>query len=107
MRIERKNAQTLEDALMQMLKDARISSGHNTRRIFEAWDGASGAAQYTTRRFFRDGKLYITLSSSVARSQLYMQRNLLIEKMNALLRADSMFIQDDPNVSFVKELILK
>jgi hypothetical protein len=35
-----------------------------------AWDQASGAAPYTIKRYFRDGKLFITLSSSVLCSQL-------------------------------------
>ena len=72
-----------------------------------AWDAASGAARYTVRRFYRDGKLYITVDSSVVRSQLSFQRDALLKKINALLAEDSLFTRDDARVGFVKELILK
>jgi len=84
-----------------------LGSGHNTYRIFEAWDNASGAAQYTLRRYFRDGKLYITLNNSVVRGQLFFQKDALLEKINHLLEEDPLFIRDDAKVGFVKELILK
>lgn len=106
-RIERKNAITLGEALMMMLKSSRLGAEHNTQRIFEAWDNASGAGRYTVRRFYRDGKLYITLNSSVVRSQLGFQKDALIEKMNVLLAGDDLFIRDNGNAAIVKELILK
>lgn len=106
-RIARRSAIGIDEALRLMLKDSRLSSGHNTARIFEAWDQASGAAQYTLKRYFRDGRLYITVSSSAVRSQLYFQKDALLEKLNALLEGDGMFIKDDPRVGFVRELILK
>ena len=86
---------------------AKLTSGLNTQRIFAAWDAASGAGRYTVRRFFRDGRLYITVDSSVVRSQLSFQRDTLIEKINALLAQDELFTRDDARVGIVKELILK
>lgn len=106
-RVSRKTAVSLGDTILMALKEMRISSTHNTRRIFKAWDDASGAGTYTTKRFFRDGKLYITVNSSVIRNQLYFQKNSLIEKMNCLLEEDDLFIRDDRNVGLVKDLILK
>ncbi|MBP5625406.1 MAG: DUF721 domain-containing protein [Bacteroidales bacterium] len=97
----------LAEAIQEYLKAARLTSGLNTQRIFAAWDAASGAGRYTVRRFFRDGKLYITVDSSVVRSQLSFQRDTLIEKINALLAQDELFTQDDARVGCVKELILK
>ena len=70
-------------------------------------DAASGAGRYTVRRYFRDGKLYITVDSSVVRSQLSFQRDVLLEKINALLAQDELFTCDDPRSGCVKELILK
>lgn len=106
-RLPRKKAIPVSDALQMFLKQSHLSSGLNTQRIFGAWDKASGAAGYTIRRFFRDGTLYITLNSSVARSQLSMQKDALIEKMNGILLNDDLFVRDDPNVGLVKTLVLK
>ena len=58
------------------------------------------------RRYFRDGRLHVTMSSSVLRSQLYFQRDALLEKMNALLRDDGLLAASSGRV-YVKELILK
>lgn len=106
-RMERKNAVQIDELICQFLKANGLAPGHNTYRIFEAWDNASGAAKYTMRKFFRNGKLYITLNNSVVRAQLFFQKEELVEKMNSLLGQDPMFIRDDSRVGLVKELILK
>ena len=96
------------DELVQMfIKSMKLSAGLNTRRIFEAWDAASGASRYTLRRYFRDGKLYITLNSSMVRNQLGFQKAELVDRINELLREDELFLKDDPQVKYVEELILK
>ena len=105
--VRRKEALTMEEVIEEYIKSAKIASGLNTQRIFAAWDAASGAGRYTVRRFFRDGRLYITVDSSVVRSQLSFQRDTLIEKINALLAQDELFTRDDARVGIVKELILK
>jgi len=107
-RVSRKNAVPLGELIQEFLKSSRLSYGHNTQRIFAAWDAASGAGRYTVRRFFRDGRLYITVDSSVVRSQLSFQRAALLEKVNALLAEDELFICDrSASGGVVKELILK
>lgn len=106
-KMERKNALEMKEVIEMYIKSMKLSSGLNTQRIFKAWDDASGAAQYTVRKFFRDGKLYITLNSSVVRNQLGFQNALLVEKINAILQKDELFVRDDPKVSFVQTLILK
>ena len=106
-RVSRKSAVPLGELIQEYLKSSRLGSGHNTQRIFAAWDAASGAARYTVRRFFRDGKLYITVDSSVVRSQLSFQHQALLDKVNALLAEDELFIRDRSQGDVVKELILK
>ena len=106
-RIERKTALGMEDLIREYIRAMKISSGLNVHRIFAAWDQASGAADYTIKRFYRGGRLYITLNSSVVRNQLAFQKEELTLKINSLLRQDTLFTQDDPNVSWVTELILK
>ena len=105
--ISRKDPVGMEELVQMFIRSMKLSAGLNTRRIFEAWDEASGASRYTLRRFFRDGKLYITLSSSMVRGQLMMQRDVLKERINEILRADELFQKDDPAVRYVDELILK
>ena len=106
-KIHRKEAVGMEEIVAQYIKSMKIAVGLNTQRISAAWDACSGAASYTLRRFFRGGKLYITLNSSVVRSQLFLQKDLLIEKMNAFLSQDALFTNDNKTVGFIQELILK
>ena len=106
-KVSRKSAVPLGELIQEYLRSNHLQSGHNTRRIFAAWDAASGAARYTVRRFFRDGRLYITVDSSVVRSQLSFQRQALLDKVNALLAEDELFIRDRSERDVVKELILK
>ena len=96
------------DALVkEYIKSMKLSAGLNTQRIFAAWDACSGAAPFTLKRFFRGGKLYITLASSVYRNQLSFQKEELIRKMNAHLAADPLFTSDNRTVGYIEELILR
>ncbi len=106
-RLMRKKPLSMDEVVSMYIKSMKISSGLNTQCIFSAWDEASGAARFTLKKFFRDGKLYVTLNSSVVRNQLSFQKDALIEKMNSMLAENELFSKDDSRVTFVKELILK
>jgi len=105
--IHRKEAIGMDQVVRQYIQSMKLTAGLNTQRVFAAWDACSGAEAYTLKRFFRGGKLYITLGSSMIRSQLYFQRDVLVEKMNAFLAKDDLFTGEDTTVGYVKELILK
>lgn len=105
--IRRKEALSMETVIEEFIKSAKIASGLNTQRIFSAWDECSGAGPFTLKRYFRSGTLYITLSSSVIRNQLYFQKEALIEKMNAMLAEDPLFTKDNRTTGFVRELVLR
>ena len=106
-RFTRKEAIGMEEIVSRYIKSMKLAAGLNTHRIYEAWDACSGAAPFTLKRYFRSGKLYITLSSSVVRNQLYFQRDLLVEKINAHLSGDPLFTPDNRTVNFVQEIVLK
>ena len=106
-RIHRKEAVGMDKVVQEFIKSMKLAAGLNTQRIYAAWDACSGAGPYTLKRFFRGGKLYITLSSSVIRNQLYFQRAVLIEKMNACLSQDSLFTADNKSVGFITDIILR
>ena len=106
-RIRRKEAVGMDKLVEQFIKSMRLAAGINTQRIFEAWDVCSGAGEFTLKKFFRGGTLYITLNSSVIRNQLYFQKADLIEKMNLFLAQDELFISDNNTVGYIQELVLK
>lgn len=106
-RIGRKEAQGMEELVTQFISEMKLTSGFNRQRVFEAWDVVSGASGYTVDRFFRDGNLYCTISSSVVRNQLYFQRDVLVRKMNEFLDKDSMMVRDSDDGPVIRNLILK
>lgn len=103
----RKTALSVGDAIKDFLKQYKLASGMNTQLIFKAWDEASGAGKYTLKKYFREGKLYITLSSSVVRTQLSFQKDILKDRINGILSSEELFTGDGSTGDFVKELILK
>lgn len=106
-REQRKRAVPVGNLLGLFIKVNGLTAQLNTRRIFKAWDEASGVGPYTAKRFFRDGKLYVTLSSSVVCSQVSLQRRAIIEKINQLLLSDELFTKDDERVGLVQDIILR
>lgn len=106
-RINRKEPLPMEKVVREFLRSSKLSSGLNTRLVFEAWDKASGASRWTIRKYYRDGTLSVTLSSSTARSSLSSRREMIMLKMNQLLEEEPLFESDDPLVGKVREIILK
>lgn len=82
------------DALVQdFIREMKITSGVNNQRASEAWATVSGASRYTLDVSLERGVLYVTLNSSMARNQLYFQRDILLRKLNEFLDADSLFVK--------------
>ena len=106
-RIGRKDAQGMHELIAQYIREMKLATGFNRQRVFEAWDEVSGASRYTIDRFFRDGMLYCTISSSVVRNQLYFQRDVLVQKMNEYLEKDDMLVRDSKSGPVIKNLILR
>lgn len=106
-KIRRKNALPLASAIREYLRQSHLTTGLNTRLVFSAWDSVSGAAPFTLKRYFRNGKLYVTVNSSVVRSQLQRQKDFLLERLNAALDVDNLFDREDCNATWVEDIILK
>ena len=106
-RIHRKQALGMEEVIDQYIRSMKLAAGLNTQRVFAAWDEVSGAASATLRRYYRDGVLRVSLASSVQRFELGLQKAQMIERMNAWLLQDDLFVKDDPEVGLVKDIILK
>lgn len=105
--IEHRDPRKMDEVVRQFIREMHLTAELNTQHIFDAWDRASGAAEYTVARFFRDGTLYVTIGSSVIRSQLYFQKDVILRSLNDILMNDPMFFKDEPKVGFVRSIVLK
>ena len=88
--MDREQAKPLSDALALFVRYNGLGPGLVCQAVFEAWDAVSMAGAYTTNRFFRDGTLHVTVSSSVLRSTLLGRRDAILAGMNETLSANEL-----------------
>ena len=105
-RLRRKDAVGMEQLVQDYIREMKIASGINRQRALEAWNKVSGAARYTLDIFFEKGVMYVTLNSSMARNQLYFQRDVLLKKINEHLEADSLYVKT-PGAPAVRNIVLR
>ena len=92
--IRRREAADMETLIGEMIRELKLASGLNERRVFAAWDEVSGAGMHTINRYFRNGVLYCTMSSSMVRTHILMQKDLILKAMNDRLLADEMYVRE-------------
>ena len=104
-KLSRKEAVGMDQLVRDFIREMKLTSGINNQRAAEAWNTASGASGYTLDVSLDRGVLYVTLNSSMARNQLYFQRDVLLRKVNEFLDNDSLFVKG--NGPAVRNIVLK
>lgn len=104
--IRRQEAVGMDVLVREFIRSMKLTSGINSQRVFAAWDEVSGAGKYTLSRYFRNGTLHCSISSSMVRSQISLQKDVILKQMNEHLAADEMFDSAGDTVP-VKNIILK
>ena len=96
--MKRENTQLISVILKEFIKEEHLEEGLERLRIFKTWDLIVGdaGARATSNKFFKDGVLYCTISSSIVRTQLYYMKDDIVVLMNKMLNGD-----------IVKKLVLK
>ena len=96
--MKRQNTQLISVILKEFIKEEHLEEGLERLRIFKTWDLIVGyaGARATSNKFFKDGVLYCTISSSIVRTQLYYRKDDIVVLMNRMLNGD-----------IVKKLVLK
>ncbi len=104
--LRRQEAVGMDRLVDQFIKEMKLSSGLKKQRAEEAWSKVSGAGRYTLGVSLFKGVMTCTLSSSVVRNQLYLQRDVLLQALNEVLEKDELFFTDG-RFDKVNTLILK
>lgn len=104
--IRRRDAVGMDKLVEEFIKDMKLTAGLNRQRIIEAWYAVSGAQRYTVDVFVRDKTVCCTMGSSMVRSQLYFQKDVLLNQLNAYLESDAMFVKEG-EPPYIKDLILR
>ena len=88
--MRRNNTDKLEDVLGQVLKQNHLDEKLYETRVINSWAVVLGEniMRYTTNIYFNNKKLYVTLSSSVLRHELFLTRTEIRNSLNKYVGAD-------------------
>jgi predicted nucleic acid-binding Zn ribbon protein len=82
--MRKKNTELLSDVIRQVLGDLHLDRPLNEKRLIDAWPLVLGKniVQYTSDLSIRNRVLYVSLTSSVLRHDLFMSREEIKKSLN-------------------------
>jgi predicted nucleic acid-binding Zn ribbon protein len=88
--MRKKNTELLSDVILQVLKEQHLDKPLNEKRLIDAWPLILGASimKYTSEIYIKNRVLYVNLSSSVLRHDLFMSREEIKNSLNKQVGAE-------------------
>lgn len=88
--MRKKNTELLSDVIKQVLKQQHLDKPLYEKRLIEAWPIILGdnIVQYTSELNIKNRILYVSLSSSVLRHDLFLSREQIKNSLNAHVGID-------------------
>ena len=82
--MRKKNTELLSDVIRQVLHEQHLDRPLNEKRIIDAWPEVLGSniMKYTSDLVIRKKVLYVTLTSSVLRHDLFLSREEIKNSLN-------------------------
>jgi predicted nucleic acid-binding Zn ribbon protein len=82
--MRRKEAEQIGTLIKRYLRQQSLESPLNEQRLINAWSEVLGPAisNYTNELYIRNQTLYVHLTSSVLRQELFISRQRLIQNLN-------------------------
>ena len=82
--MQRSNTQSMGEAIRAFLKESKLEKPLKERQLVSSWESLLGrsVARATREIYIKDGKLYVALTSSVIRNELYMLQDEIIRRLN-------------------------
>jgi len=79
-----KGDSSLKDVLQQLFDAYGWTEKMDGVRITNSWEKVVGGiiARHTTNLYVKNRNLYVILDSSVLRNELFMERSMLVDKLN-------------------------
>ena len=85
--MERRKTVHISEIIQEILKNNKTLKGKlDETTITQKWEEVVGVAmaRYTKKVYVSKGTLFVEVTSSVARNELFMSRSVLIERLNSL-----------------------
>jgi len=88
--MKRENSIKIDKLMELFVRQYGLEEGLSRIRVFVAWDESIGTrySKVTSTKFFKGGILYCTITSSVARNHLFMNKSKIIADINQKLGKD-------------------
>jgi predicted nucleic acid-binding Zn ribbon protein len=82
--MRKKNTELLSDVIRQVLGELHLDRPLNEKRLIEAWPKVLGQniVQYTSDLSIKNRVLYVSLTSSVLRHDLFLSREQIKNSLN-------------------------
>lgn len=83
--MRKRNTELLKDVLAQVLKQNKLEKPLNEKRLIDAWPKVLGhnINQYTSSLEIKNRILYVGLTSSVLRNDLFLSRDQIKNSLNS------------------------
>ncbi len=87
--MKRGETKSIAELVRATCREEGIETPLNEYRLIQAWPKifGSGVCAYTKDLFIKNQILYVTLTSSVLRQELMMNRKLLVHRLNEYVKA--------------------
>ncbi|MBQ2779598.1 MAG: DUF721 domain-containing protein [Bacteroidaceae bacterium] len=87
--MKRGSLKSIAEIVRETCREEGLETPLNEYRLVQAWTQVlgSGVQAYTKSLFIRNQILYVTLSSSVLRQELMMNRRTLVHRLNDHVKA--------------------
>lgn len=88
--MRRKNTEKLGSIIAQVLKQNHLDVKLYETRVLNSWSVVLGETinQYTDKLYFKDGTLYVSISSSVLRHELFLEREKIKKTLNVYVQSN-------------------
>lgn len=82
--MRRRNTETIRDVIEQFLKQKKLDKPLFEKKIVDAWPEVLGKniMDYSSNLSVKNRKLYVTITSSVLRHDLFITRENIVQSLN-------------------------
>jgi predicted nucleic acid-binding Zn ribbon protein len=82
--MEKTNTRQIREILNEFLRENKLDSRFKERNLVESWEELMGRtiSRATKKIYIKDRKLFVVISSSVIRNELYMLKQEIVMKLN-------------------------
>jgi predicted nucleic acid-binding Zn ribbon protein len=82
--MEKADIRKIRDVLQEFLRENKLDVKLRERGLIDSWEELMGKtiSRATKKIYIKEGKLFIVISSSVIRNELYMLKQEIVKKLN-------------------------